>query len=84
MGFTSTLLTALSLLTWIFSTHARLIGNASTPIVDLGYAQYRGNTSLTGTNVFYGIRYAQAPIGELRWQTPQDIEASNEYETTSQ
>jgi carboxylesterase type B len=82
MGFTSTLLTALSLLTWISSTHARLIGNASTPIVDLGYAQYRGNTSLTGTNVFYGIRYAQAPIGELRWQTPQDIEASNEYTPT--
>lgn len=82
MGLKIATLTALSLLTWASSSHARLIGNASTPVVDLGYAQYKGNTSLTGTNVFYGIRYAQAPIGELRWQPPQDIEANNDYTPT--
>lgn len=77
-----TSLTALSLLTWAYGSHARLIGNASTPIADLGYAQYKGNTSLTGTKVFYGIQYAQAPIGELRWRPPQDIEANNNYDPT--
>lgn len=79
MMYNSAFLTTLSLLTWVSGLHARLIGNASTPVVDLGYAQYKGNTSLTGTNVFYGIRYAQAPIGELRWQPPRDIEAHNDY-----
>jgi carboxylesterase type B len=82
MVFTFASLTALSLLTCLSGSHARLIGNASQPVVDLGYAQYRGNTSLTGTNVFYGISYAQAPVGELRWRPPQDIEASNDYVPT--
>lgn len=82
MGFHSTPFATLSLLALASYSHARLTGNASVPVVDLGYAQYRGNTSLTGTNVFYGIRYAQAPIGELRWQPPQDIEANNAYAPT--
>jgi carboxylesterase type B len=82
MGLKIASLAALSFLTWVSVSHARLIGNASTPVVDLGYAQYRGNTSLTGTNTFYGIRYAQPPIGELRWQAPRDIEASNDYSPT--
>jgi carboxylesterase type B len=63
-------------------SHAKLIGNATMPIVDLGYAQYRGNTSLAGTNVFYGIHYAQPPIGELRWRPPQDIEMKNDFTPT--
>jgi carboxylesterase type B len=57
-------------------------GNESGPIVDLGYAQYRGNTTYRGNysvDVFYGIRYAQAPVGDLRWQPPQDIESHNDY-----
>ena len=67
------------LTTWTPLSHAKLTGNASTPIVDLGYAQYKGNTSLAGTTVFYGIHYAQPPIGELRWQPPQDIETYNNF-----
>jgi carboxylesterase type B len=82
MGLKIASLTALSSLACLSGSHARLIGNASTPIVDLGYAQYKGNTSLTGTNVFYGIQYAQAPTGELRWRPPQDIEAHNNFEPT--
>jgi hypothetical protein len=56
--------------------------SSSGPIVDLGYAQYRGNTTLRSnysTDVYYGIRFAQAPVGQLRWQPPQNIEAHNDY-----
>lgn len=39
----------------------------STPVVDIGYAQYQGlYDSSTNTSTFFGIRYAQPPIGECR------------------
>lgn len=79
MGSKIALLATLSLLAWTPTSNARLYGNASSPTVDLGYAQYKGNTSLAGTNVFYGIRYAQPPTGERRWRPPLDIEAGNDY-----
>ncbi|KAI0206974.1 carboxylesterase family protein [Astrocystis sublimbata] len=42
------------------------------PVVDLGYAKYRGVYNSTfGQNVFRGIRYAAPPVGKLRWQMPQ-------------
>lgn len=53
------------------------------PVVDLGYAQYRGNTSYRASfsvDVFYGLHFAQAPVGELRWQPPLNIEAHNDYD----
>jgi carboxylesterase type B len=55
---------------------------SSGPIVNLGYAQFKGNTTLRSnfsTDVYYGIRFAQAPVGQLRWQPPQNIEAHNDY-----
>ncbi|KAF2688723.1 alpha/beta-hydrolase [Lentithecium fluviatile CBS 122367] len=40
--------------------------------VDLDYAIYKGtHNSTTGLNVWKGIRYAAAPIGSLRWASPQ-------------
>ncbi|KZT64880.1 alpha/beta-hydrolase [Daedalea quercina L-15889] len=46
--------------------------NVSTPAVDLGYAQYQGAyDSTTNVSYFFGIRYAQAPTGDLRWRAPQ-------------
>ncbi|KIY64475.1 alpha/beta-hydrolase [Cylindrobasidium torrendii FP15055 ss-10] len=51
------------------------ISNA--PVVDLGYATYRG--AYTGNLTrFEGIRYAAPPIGDLRWRAPQALQrASN-------
>jgi hypothetical protein len=44
----------------ILSTSAQ-----STPIVDLGYAQYQGAVSAANISHFLGIRYAAAPLGLL-------------------
>ncbi|KAF5336306.1 hypothetical protein D9758_014477 [Tetrapyrgos nigripes] len=42
------------------------------PIVDLGYASYQGSFD-PSTNVtnFLGVRYAAAPLGDLRFRAPQ-------------
>ncbi|KAJ7238000.1 Alpha/Beta hydrolase protein [Mycena rebaudengoi] len=42
------------------------------PIIDLGYAQYQGTVN-PATNItnFMGMRYAAAPIGDLRFRAPQ-------------
>ncbi|KAH6678129.1 carboxylesterase type B [Halenospora varia] len=51
----------------------RQSSNTANPLqVDLGYSIYEGiSNSSTGLNVFNGIRFAQPPIGNLRWQAPQ-------------
>ncbi|KAK0211206.1 Alpha/Beta hydrolase protein [Desarmillaria ectypa] len=48
-------------------------GARSTPVVDLGYAKYRGALDPAGSNntQFLGIRFAAPPTGSLRWQAPQ-------------
>nr|GAT46603.1 predicted protein [Mycena chlorophos] len=40
------------------------------PVVDLGHAQYEGFVDGHNITNFLGIRYAVAPIGNLRWQAP--------------
>ncbi|KAF2651659.1 alpha/beta-hydrolase [Lophiostoma macrostomum CBS 122681] len=45
---------------------------ASNLTVDLGYSIYKGvYNETTGLGVWKGIRYAAAPIGDLRWRAPQ-------------
>ncbi|KAK4986906.1 hypothetical protein LTR66_007741 [Elasticomyces elasticus] len=40
--------------------------------VDLGYEVYRGvSNASTGLTTWKGIRFAAAPVGDLRWQAPQ-------------
>ena len=59
--------------------------NSYDPVVDLGYAQYRGvqNASI-GVTTWFGIKYAQPPTGNLRWQRPREIEySSNPYDPTT-
>ncbi|KAI6382934.1 hypothetical protein MCOR25_000444 [Pyricularia grisea] len=46
------------------------------PMVDLNYTTYVGTTRQSGINVFLGMRYAEAPVGELRWRAP--IEPSSD------
>ncbi|KAE8440677.1 hypothetical protein EG329_006829 [Mollisiaceae sp. DMI_Dod_QoI] len=46
--------------------------NSSSLEVDVGYSIYQGSFNDThNVNEWKGIRYAAAPIGNLRWQAPQ-------------
>ncbi|KAJ5652924.1 hypothetical protein N7507_010350 [Penicillium longicatenatum] len=47
-------------------------------IVDLGYSQYQGLSLYNGVDEFLGMRYAKAPVGELRFRAPQDPESTDE------
>ena len=44
--------------------------SSTSPLVDLGYAQYEGTALNTGVNQFLGIRYAAPPVDDLRWRAP--------------
>lgn len=44
----------------------------STPLVDLGYARYQGSRLDAGVDQYLGMRYAQPPLGNLRFRAPQD------------
>ncbi|KAK0239582.1 Alpha/Beta hydrolase protein [Armillaria nabsnona] len=57
----------------IFVAVLQPCGAQSTPVIDLGYAKYRGTFDPAGSNntQFLGIRFAAPPTGSLRWQAPQ-------------
>lgn len=40
------------------------------PRIELGYATYFGKSLHNGVDQFIGMRYAAAPIGDLRWRSP--------------
>ena len=45
--------------------------SSSSLTVDLGYSVYTGiNNATANLNSYLGIRFAQAPVGSLRWQAP--------------
>ncbi|KAL4990757.1 Alpha/Beta hydrolase protein [Aspergillus falconensis] len=72
-GFIHCLLTAASLVQPGIATQG--------PIVDLDYAIYRGyHDSTFGLDVWKGIRYAAAPVGRLRWQSPQPVQPVSQYQ----
>ncbi|KZV98696.1 alpha/beta-hydrolase [Exidia glandulosa HHB12029] len=41
--------------------------------VQLGRNIFQGNTSARDVTVFYGVPYAQAPVGNLRWRAPRPV-----------
>lgn len=54
--------------------------NGTAPTINLGYVSYAGyQNSTAGINYYRGIPYAQAPVGNLRWQKPQPIEKNNNF-----
>ena len=69
-------LSAAALLLQTVSSHAlphlsQRTGAASNLQVDVGYAIYQGFIDYeTGLNAWEGIRYAAAPLGDLRWRRP--------------
>ncbi|KFY44733.1 hypothetical protein V494_01342 [Pseudogymnoascus sp. VKM F-4513 (FW-928)] len=44
----------------------------NTPQIDLGYARYQGVRLEAGVDQYLGMRYAQSPLGDLRFRAPQD------------
>lgn len=55
-------------------------GTSENPVVDLGYAKYRGVRDTTyGIDYYYAIRYAVAPEGDLRWRAPRDVESHGNF-----
>ncbi|KZV84900.1 alpha/beta-hydrolase [Exidia glandulosa HHB12029] len=44
--------------------------------VQLGRNLFQGNTSSPDVTVFYGVPYAQAPVGNLRWRAPRPVATS--------
>ncbi|PSS34240.1 hypothetical protein PHLCEN_2v1750, partial [Hermanssonia centrifuga] len=71
----------LSLITFLLSpqTYASTptpTPTAAAPIVDLGYAQYRGNRTYPNTVAYLGLPYAEPPVGDLRFRAPLPLDTA--------
>ncbi len=51
--------------------------------VDLGYAKYTGADAKNGVSQWFGIRYAAAPVGDLRFRAPRDPAVENKVITAN-
>ncbi|KZV71509.1 alpha/beta-hydrolase [Peniophora sp. CONT] len=60
---------ACAALAWQWS-HVFKAKSADGPVVDVGYARYRGAVSYNDTAAYLGVPYAQSPIGERRFRAP--------------
>ena len=47
--------------------------NSQDPVVDVGYARYRGNLTLPHAVAYLGIPYAEPPLGDGRWRAPSPL-----------
>lgn len=52
----------------------------SSPMVDLGYAAYKGNSPGNGVDEFLGMRYAKPPLGNLRFRAPLDPSSESDVQ----
>ncbi len=48
------------------------LGTCVDPLVELSYSKYLGQPLINGITQWLGIRYAAPPIGDLRFEPPQD------------
>lgn len=64
--------------------HHRLNDISNSPVIDLGYAKYRGVRLDAGVDQFLGMRFAQAPLGNLRFRAPQDPTQEKDIQDASQ
>lgn len=55
-----------------YNVEKRQAQNVTSPTVDLGYATYKGTRLEAGVDQYLGIRYAQPPVGDLRFRAPRD------------
>lgn len=62
--------------------HVNDISNS--PVIDLGYAKYRGVRLHAGVDQFLGMRFAHAPLGHLRFRAPQDPTPEKDIQDASQ
>lgn len=68
----------LVLLPLLFAVITAAVGRAqgAQPIVDLGYAKYRGSTAASGVTVYYGLPYAEPPVRSLRFRAPKPLDTA--------
>ncbi|CAK7230159.1 hypothetical protein SBRCBS47491_007491 [Sporothrix bragantina] len=69
----------------VLATLVAKVYAATSPLtVSLGYAAYTGvHNASTGLDIWKGIRYAQPPVGQLRWQVPRPIPRDTNASSTS-
>jgi hypothetical protein len=65
-------------------THSSKDSGPGSPTIDLGYSMYRGVRLPGGVDQFLGMRYAQAPVGGLRFRAPREPEYKYEEQDASQ
>lgn len=53
-------------------------------VVDLGYTKYQGDTYPGGISQWLGLRYAQPPVGHLRFAAPQSITGNGNLEMATE
>ncbi|KAL2860999.1 putative carboxylesterase [Aspergillus lucknowensis] len=54
------------------------------PVVDLGYARYKGNRVAAGVDEYLGMRYAAPPLGDLRFRGPREPSSTSALQDASQ
>lgn len=54
------------------------------PIIGLDYATYKGLPLDNDVDQFLGMRFAKAPVGDLRFRAPQDPEHSDEVQNAAE
>ncbi|PNP39497.1 hypothetical protein TGAMA5MH_08515 [Trichoderma gamsii] len=64
--------------------HSRVNDISNSPVINLGYAKYRGVRLDAGVDQFLGMRFAQAPLGNLRFRAPQDPTPEKDIQDASQ